>query len=122
MQEPALVPCKMPLKAELSDFAKSASVGYHRNGRFLRGISCELTIPNVTENFVIKKRKKGTTDRRGRSHLPQCTTSCEDSQIVHMAVMDRSVTSRAIAQHIKTFITWSTLDAEPQTSPQPMVR
>ncbi|GFX69293.1 uncharacterized protein TNCV_3564691 [Trichonephila clavipes] len=66
-------------------------------------------------------------------------------QIGRMAVTDHSVTSRTVAQHIesvthpsvsartirrrlqqsgvsKTSIVWSTLDAEPQTSPPPMVR
>ncbi|GFV95883.1 uncharacterized protein TNCV_1729331 [Trichonephila clavipes] len=65
-------------------------------------------------------------------------------QIVRTAVTECSVTSRTIAQHIesnasfsvceyhstpftaewpvlKTSIAWSTLDAEPQTSPPPMV-
>ncbi|GFX32076.1 transposable element Tcb1 transposase [Trichonephila clavipes] len=46
--------------------------------------------------------QEGTTDRRGRSHPPQCTTSCEDRQIVHMAVTDRSITSRIIAQHFES--------------------
>ncbi|GFW90723.1 transposable element Tcb1 transposase [Trichonephila clavipes] len=46
--------------------------------------------------------QEGTTDRRGRSHPPQCTISREDRQIVRMAVTDRSVTSRTIAQHIKS--------------------
>ncbi|GFX35384.1 transposable element Tcb1 transposase [Trichonephila clavipes] len=46
--------------------------------------------------------QQGTTDRRGRSHPPQCTTSREDRQIVRKAVKDRSVTSRAIAQHIES--------------------
>ncbi|GFT83671.1 uncharacterized protein TNCV_2826031 [Trichonephila clavipes] len=68
----------------------------------------------------------------------------QDRQIVRMAVTDRSVTSRTIAQHIesvthhsvsartirrtaewsvrKTSIARSTLDAEPQTSPPPMMR
>ncbi|GFU62726.1 transposable element Tcb2 transposase [Trichonephila clavipes] len=41
-------------------------------------------------------------DRRGRSHPPQSTTSREDMQIVRMAVTDRSVTSRTVAQHIET--------------------
>ncbi|GFX07591.1 transposable element Tc1 transposase [Trichonephila clavipes] len=45
--------------------------------------------------------QEGTTDRRGRSHPPQCTTSREDRQIVRMAVTDRSVTSRTVAQHIE---------------------
>ncbi|GFX48017.1 transposable element Tcb1 transposase [Trichonephila clavipes] len=41
-------------------------------------------------------------DRRGRSHPPQCTTSREDRQIMRMAVADRSVTPRTIAQHIES--------------------
>ncbi|GFT16756.1 transposable element Tc1 transposase [Trichonephila clavipes] len=45
--------------------------------------------------------QESTTDRRGRSHPPQCTTSREDRQIVRMAVRDSSVTSRSIAQHIE---------------------
>ncbi|GFX23189.1 uncharacterized protein TNCV_4559741 [Trichonephila clavipes] len=43
--------------------------------------------------------QEGTTDRRGRSHPPQYTTSREDRQIVRMSVTDRSFTSRTIAQH-----------------------
>ncbi|GFX17085.1 transposable element Tcb1 transposase [Trichonephila clavipes] len=46
--------------------------------------------------------QKGTTDRRGRSHPPQCNTSREDRQIVCMAVTDRSVTSRTVTQHIES--------------------
>ncbi|GFX14358.1 transposable element Tcb1 transposase [Trichonephila clavipes] len=46
--------------------------------------------------------QEGTTDRRGRSHPPQCTTSREDRQIVRMAVTDHSVTSRTVAQHIES--------------------
>ncbi|GFX45762.1 transposable element Tcb1 transposase [Trichonephila clavipes] len=46
--------------------------------------------------------QEGTTDRQGRSHSPQCTTSREDRQIVRMTVTDRSVTSRTIAQHIES--------------------
>ncbi|GFX06852.1 hypothetical protein TNCV_1201671 [Trichonephila clavipes] len=46
--------------------------------------------------------QEGTTDRRGRSHPPQCTTSPEWSVR-------------------KTSIAWSTLDVEPQMSPLPMV-
>ncbi|GFY34156.1 transposable element Tcb1 transposase [Trichonephila clavipes] len=46
--------------------------------------------------------QEGTMDRRRRSHPPQCTTSREDRQIVHMAVTDRSVTSRTVSQHIES--------------------
>ncbi|GFX23218.1 transposable element Tcb1 transposase [Trichonephila clavipes] len=44
----------------------------------------------------------GTKDRRGRSYPPHCTTSREDRQIMRMAVTDRSVTSRTVAQHIES--------------------
>ncbi|GFS97592.1 transposable element Tcb1 transposase [Trichonephila clavipes] len=46
--------------------------------------------------------QEGTTDRRGRSHPPQCTTSRENRQIVRMAVTDRSVTSRTVARPIES--------------------
>ncbi|GFX76743.1 transposable element Tcb1 transposase [Trichonephila clavipes] len=46
--------------------------------------------------------QEDTTDRRGRSHPPQCNTSREDQQIVCMTVTDRSVTSRIVAQHIES--------------------
>ncbi|GFX35120.1 transposable element Tcb1 transposase [Trichonephila clavipes] len=48
-----------------------------------------------------------TTDQRGRSYPPQCTTSREDRQIVRMAVTDRSVTSRTVAQHIESVTHYS---------------
>ncbi|GFX34800.1 transposable element Tcb1 transposase [Trichonephila clavipes] len=89
--------------------------------------------------------QEGTTDRRCRSHPPQCTTSREDRQIVHMAVTDHSVTSRTVAQHIESVkhhsvstctnrrrLQQSSLSArrpllglpltQNQTSPPPMVR
>ncbi|GFU64918.1 transposable element Tcb1 transposase [Trichonephila clavipes] len=46
--------------------------------------------------------QKGTTDRHGGSHSPQCTTSREDRQIVRMAGTDSSVTSRTVTQHIES--------------------
>ncbi|GFW46234.1 transposable element Tcb1 transposase [Trichonephila clavipes] len=46
--------------------------------------------------------QEGTTDRRGRSYPPQCTTSSEERQIVRMAVTDCSVTLRTVAQHIES--------------------
>ncbi|GFT50263.1 transposable element Tcb1 transposase [Trichonephila clavipes] len=46
--------------------------------------------------------QESTTDRRGRSHAPQFTTSREDRQIVRMAETDRSVTSQTVAQHIES--------------------
>ncbi|GFV80395.1 transposable element Tcb1 transposase [Trichonephila clavipes] len=46
--------------------------------------------------------QEGTTNRRGRSNLPQYTTSREDRQIVSIAVTDHSVTSQTVAQHIES--------------------
>ncbi|GFX31281.1 transposable element Tcb1 transposase [Trichonephila clavipes] len=46
--------------------------------------------------------QEDTTDRRGRSHPPQCTTLREARQIVRMAVTDCSVTSRTVAQHTES--------------------
>ncbi|GFX64312.1 transposable element Tcb1 transposase [Trichonephila clavipes] len=46
--------------------------------------------------------QEGTMDRRGRSHPSQGTTSREDRQIVCMAMTNRSVTLRTIAQHIES--------------------
>ncbi|GFX74822.1 transposable element Tcb1 transposase [Trichonephila clavipes] len=46
--------------------------------------------------------QEGTTDRRGRSHPPQCTTSRAFRQFVRTAVVDRSVTSRTVAQPIQS--------------------
>ncbi|GFV46882.1 transposable element Tcb1 transposase [Trichonephila clavipes] len=54
--------------------------------------------------------QKGTTDRRGRSHPPHCTTSREDRQIVRIAETDRSATSRTVAQHIE-FVTHHSVSA-----------
>ncbi|GFV82602.1 hypothetical protein TNCV_1618311 [Trichonephila clavipes] len=88
-------------------------------------------------------------DRRGRDRIHlSAPVHAEDRQIVRMAVTGSlSHTSRTTAQHIvcvcnasfsvsayhstpftaersvrKTSVAWSTLDAEPQTSPPPMVR
>ncbi|GFU76276.1 transposable element Tcb1 transposase [Trichonephila clavipes] len=46
-------------------------------------------------------------EQRTVEHPPQCTTSREDRQIVRMAVTDRSVTSRTVAQHIESVTQYS---------------
>ncbi|GFW97165.1 transposable element Tcb1 transposase [Trichonephila clavipes] len=56
--------------------------------------------------------QEGMTNRRSRSHPPQCTTSLEDRQIVRMAVTDPSVTSRTVAQHIES-VTKHSVSARP---------
>ncbi|GFT54916.1 transposable element Tcb1 transposase [Trichonephila clavipes] len=66
----------------------------------------QTTVRRICDRWMLE----GTTDRRGRSHPAQCTTSSEDRQIVRMRVTDRSVTSRTIEQHIE-FVTHHSLSA-----------
>ncbi|GFW20613.1 transposable element Tcb1 transposase [Trichonephila clavipes] len=49
----------------------------------------QTTVMRICDRWM----QVGTTDRRGRLHPPQCTTSREDRQIVRRAVTDGSVTS-----------------------------
>ncbi|GFU76765.1 transposable element Tcb1 transposase [Trichonephila clavipes] len=65
-------------------------------------ISCVGRIQTTGLRICDRCIQEGTTDRRGRSHPPQCNTSSEDRQTVRMAVTDRSATSRTIAQHIES--------------------
>ncbi|GFY08139.1 transposable element Tcb1 transposase [Trichonephila clavipes] len=58
----------------------------------------QTTVMRICDRWM----QEGMTERRSRSHLPQCTTSREDRQMVCMAVTDRSVTSRTVAQHIES--------------------
>ncbi|GFY14843.1 HTH_38 domain-containing protein [Trichonephila clavipes] len=133
---------------QVSEFDRGRIVAYRDCGFSFSEIGSRVG-RNHTNVMRISGRymQDGTMGRRGRSHPSQCTTSHEDRQIVHIAVTDRSVTSRTVAQHIervcnasfsvgvyhstpftaewsvhKTSIAWSTLDAEPQMSPPPMVR
>ncbi|GFV13826.1 transposable element Tcb1 transposase [Trichonephila clavipes] len=46
--------------------------------------------------------QEGTTNQRGRSHPPQCTTSHEERQVVRMTVTDHSVTTRTVPQRIES--------------------
>ncbi|GFV94520.1 transposable element Tcb1 transposase [Trichonephila clavipes] len=86
-----------------SEFDRGRIVAYRDCGLSFREIGSRIgrnqtTVMRICDRWM----PEGTTDRRGRSHPPQCTTSCEDRQIVCMAVTDRSVTSRTIAQHIES--------------------
>ncbi|GFU75581.1 carcinine transporter [Trichonephila clavipes] len=58
----------------------------------------QTTVMRICDRWM----QEGTTDRRGRSHPPQCTSSREDRQLVLMTVTDRSVTSLTVAQHIES--------------------
>ncbi|GFU47603.1 transposable element Tcb1 transposase [Trichonephila clavipes] len=88
---------------QVSEFDRGRIVAYRDCGSSFREIGNRVgrnqtTVMRICDRWM----QEGKTDRRGRSHPPQCTTSREDRQIVRMAVTDRSVTSRTIAQHIES--------------------
>ncbi|GFV65964.1 transposable element Tcb1 transposase [Trichonephila clavipes] len=88
---------------QVSEFDRGRIVAYRDCGLSFREIgSCigrnQTTVMRICDRWM----QEGTTDRRGRSHPPQCITSREDRQIVRMAVTDHSVPSRTIAQHIES--------------------
>ncbi|GFX55456.1 transposable element Tcb1 transposase [Trichonephila clavipes] len=77
-------------------------VAYRDCGLSFREIGSRVGRNQTLMRICDRWMQEGTTHRRGRSHLPQCTTLPEWSVR-------------------KTSIAWSTLDAEPQTSPLPVV-
>ncbi|GFW46751.1 transposable element Tcb1 transposase [Trichonephila clavipes] len=86
---------------QVSEFDRGRIVAYRDCGLSFRKIGSRVGRNQTTEMWICDRwMKEGTTDRRDRSHPPQCTTSREDRQIVRMAVTDPSVTSRTVAQHI----------------------
>ncbi|GFW32876.1 transposable element Tcb1 transposase [Trichonephila clavipes] len=90
---------------QVSEFDRGRIVAYRDCGLSFREIGIRVERNQTTVMRICDRwMQEGTTDRRGRSHPPQCTTSRDDRQIVRMAVTDRSVTSRTVAQHIE-FVT-----------------
>ncbi|GFW99592.1 transposable element Tcb1 transposase [Trichonephila clavipes] len=88
---------------QVSEFDKGRIVAYRDCGLSFREIGSRVERNQTTVMRICDRwMQKGTTNRRGRSHPPQCTTSREDRQIVRMAVTDHSVTSRTVAQHIES--------------------
>ncbi|GFS96762.1 transposable element Tcb1 transposase [Trichonephila clavipes] len=88
---------------QVSEFDRGRIAAYRDCGLSFREIGSRVG-RNQTNVMRICHRwmQEYTTDRRGRSHPPQGTTSREDRQIVRMTVTDRSVTSRTVAQHIES--------------------
>ncbi|GFW79603.1 transposable element Tcb1 transposase [Trichonephila clavipes] len=79
---------------EISEFDRGSIVAYRDCGLSFIEIGSRVGRNQKTVMRLCKRwLQEGTTDRRGRSHPPQCTTSRDDRQIVRMAVTDRSVTS-----------------------------
>ncbi|GFX05246.1 transposable element Tcb1 transposase [Trichonephila clavipes] len=88
---------------QVSEFNSGIIVAYREIGLPFRKIGSRVGRNQATAMMICDHWiQEGTKDRHGRSHPPQCTTSHEDRQIVRMAVTDRSVTSRTIAQHIES--------------------
>ncbi|GFX08106.1 transposable element Tcb1 transposase [Trichonephila clavipes] len=88
---------------EVSEFDRGRIVAYRDCGLSFREIGSRVgrnqtTVMRICDRWM----QEGTMDRRGQLHPPQCNTSREDRQIVRMAVTDRSVTSRTIAQYIES--------------------
>ncbi|GFT23029.1 uncharacterized protein TNCV_1857971 [Trichonephila clavipes] len=80
--------------SEVYEFDRGRIVAYRDCGLSFREIGSRVgrnltTVMRICDRWM----QEGTTDPRGLSHPPQCTTSLEDRQILRMAVMDRSVTS-----------------------------
>ncbi|GFX43300.1 transposable element Tcb1 transposase [Trichonephila clavipes] len=85
---------------QVYEFDRERIVFYRNCGLSFREIDSRVWRNQTTVMRICDRwRQEGTMDRRGRLHPPQCTTSREDRQIVHMAVTNRSVASRTIAQN-----------------------
>ncbi|GFW60656.1 transposable element Tcb1 transposase [Trichonephila clavipes] len=87
---------------QVCEFDRGRIVAYRDCGLSFRQIGSRVgrnqsTVMRICDRWM----QEGTRDRRRRSHLPQCTTSREDRHIVRIAMTDRSVTSRIVAQHIE---------------------
>ncbi|GFU93231.1 transposable element Tcb1 transposase [Trichonephila clavipes] len=85
---------------QVSEFDRGRIVASRNCGISFREIGSRVGGNQTTVLRICNRwMQEGTTDRRGRSYPPQCTTSRGDKQIVRIAVTDRSVTSPTIAQH-----------------------
>ncbi|GFW17513.1 transposable element Tcb1 transposase [Trichonephila clavipes] len=88
---------------QVSEFERGSTVAYLDCGLPFRDIGSRVGRNQTTVMRIYDRwMQDGTTEQRGRSHPPQCTTSRENRKIVRMAVTDRSVTSRTVAQHIES--------------------
>ncbi|GFX82958.1 transposable element Tcb1 transposase [Trichonephila clavipes] len=88
---------------QVSEFDRGRIVAYRDCRISFRKIDSRVgrnqtTVIRICDRWM----QEGTTDRRGRSHPPQFTTSREDRQIVRIAVTDHSVTLLTISQHIES--------------------
>ncbi|GFU33331.1 transposable element Tcb1 transposase [Trichonephila clavipes] len=88
---------------QVSEFDRGRIVAFRDCGLSFREIGSRVgRNQTIVMRICDRWMQEGMMDRRGRSHSPQCTSSREDRQIESMAVTDRSVTSRTVAQHIES--------------------
>ncbi|GFT67795.1 transposable element Tcb1 transposase [Trichonephila clavipes] len=83
---------------QVPEFDRGKVVAYRDCGLSFREIGSRVgrnqaSVIRICDHWL----QDGTTDRRGRLHPLQYTTSRKDRQIVRMTVTDRSVTSRTVA-------------------------
>ncbi|UYV68048.1 hypothetical protein LAZ67_5002901 [Cordylochernes scorpioides] len=97
-----LVLKKRPIMSRRKQRSSFDQVSEFDRGRIVAYRDCGLSFREIGSRVERSQTTEGTTDRRVRSHPPQCTTSRDDKQIVRMAVTDRSVTSRYVAEHIQS--------------------
>ncbi|GFX89878.1 transposable element Tcb1 transposase [Trichonephila clavipes] len=88
---------------QVYEFDRGKIVAYRDYGLSFSEIGSRVGRNQTTVMLICDRwMQASTTDRRGRSHPPQCTISREGRQTVRMTVTDRSVTSRALAQSIES--------------------
>ncbi|GFS97692.1 uncharacterized protein TNCV_2558531 [Trichonephila clavipes] len=87
---------------EVSEFDRGRMVTERDCGLSFREIGSHVGRNQIVMRICDRWMQEGTMDRRGLSHPLQCNTSLEDRQIVCMAVTDRSVPLRTVAQHIES--------------------
>ncbi|GFU37854.1 transposable element Tcb1 transposase [Trichonephila clavipes] len=88
---------------QVSEFDRGRIEAYRACGLSFRETGSRFGQNQTTAMRICDRwMQDGTMGRRDRSHPRQCTTSREDRQIDHMAVTNRSVTSRTVAQPIES--------------------
>ncbi|GFW56574.1 transposable element Tcb1 transposase [Trichonephila clavipes] len=93
---------------EVSEFDRGRIVTYQNYRLSFKKIGSRVgRNQTIIMRICDRWMQEDTTDRHGRSHPPQCTTSHEDRQFLRMTVTDLSVTSRTVAQHIESVTHYS---------------
>ncbi|GFV67495.1 transposable element Tcb1 transposase [Trichonephila clavipes] len=69
---------------QVSEFDRGRIVAYRDCGLSFRQIGSRVGRNQTTVMRICDRWMQEGTNRRGRSHPPQCTTSREDRQIVRM--------------------------------------